>query len=112
MFAVTELEQPLWRLARHTSLYPAGKRLAADVAIASQEFKDMASVLEQHMHGREFVVGEAVSVGDFVLAYTLDCGNAVDLLGYCPRLKAYMEKMYSRPRAAPHIRQALASIGS
>src|SRR5687768_13516654 len=30
MFAVTELEQPLWRIARHTFLYPEAQRLAAD----------------------------------------------------------------------------------
>jgi glutathione S-transferase len=30
MFAATELEQPLWRIARHTHLYPEDKRLPAD----------------------------------------------------------------------------------
>jgi glutathione S-transferase len=34
MFAATELEQPLWRIARHTHLYPEDKRLPADVALA------------------------------------------------------------------------------
>ena len=29
MFAVTELEQPLWRILRHTALYPENKRLPA-----------------------------------------------------------------------------------
>ncbi len=27
LFAATELEQPLWRIARHTSLYPEDRRL-------------------------------------------------------------------------------------
>ncbi len=27
MFAVTELEQPLWRIARHSFAYPENKRL-------------------------------------------------------------------------------------
>src|SRR5437773_7443495 len=47
LFAATELEQPLWRIARHTSLYPEAQRLPGDVIIASQEFKAMASVLEE-----------------------------------------------------------------
>jgi Glutathione S-transferase, N-terminal domain len=29
MFAVTELEQPLWRISKHTALYPEDKRLPA-----------------------------------------------------------------------------------
>jgi glutathione S-transferase len=30
-FLVTEIEQPLWRIARHTVLYPEEKRLPQDV---------------------------------------------------------------------------------
>ncbi len=47
LFAVTELEQPLWRIARHTRLYPEDQRLPGDVTIASREFKEMAAILEQ-----------------------------------------------------------------
>src|SRR5213080_3301256 len=53
LFAATELEQPLWRIARHTTLYPEGQRLPGDVILASQEFKAMASVLEEHMQRRQ-----------------------------------------------------------
>ena len=111
LFTVTELEQPLWRIARHTSIYPQAQRLPADVSIASREFKEMAAVLEAHMQGRQFIVGDHVSVADFVLAYTLDWGNEVHLLGECPRLLSYMERMYARPKAAMRIAQAMASVG-
>lgn len=111
LFTVTELEQPLWRIARHTSIYPQAQRLPADVSIASREFKEMAAVLEAHMQGRQFIVGDHVSVADFVLAYTLDWGNEVHLLGDCPRLLSYMERMYARPNAAMRIAQAFTSVG-
>jgi glutathione S-transferase len=52
LFAATELEQPLWRISRHTTLYPVERRLPAEVQLASQEFKEMAAVLERHMNGR------------------------------------------------------------
>src|SRR6266481_7332948 len=48
LFAATELEQPLWRISRHTALYPEDKRLPGDVALASEEFRAMAGVLERH----------------------------------------------------------------
>ncbi|MGH9642874.1 MAG: glutathione S-transferase family protein, partial [Terriglobales bacterium] len=72
LFAATELEQPLWRISRHTALYPQDRRLPHDVALAREDFAPMARVLEEHMNKRQFVVGESVSVADFVLAYTLD----------------------------------------
>lgn len=110
LFTVTELEQPLWRIARHTFLYPEEERLPADTAIAGREFQQMAAVVEAHMQGRQFLVGDQVTVGDFVLAYTLDWGNEVHLLSDCPALLSYMERMYARPNAAMRIAQALASV--
>jgi glutathione S-transferase len=112
LFAATELEQPLWRISRHTALYPEEQRLPGDVIIASREFKDMATVLEKHMQGREFVAGDSATVADFVLAYTLDWGNEDKLLGGCPQLLAYMERMYARPSAPLRIAEAFAAISS
>ncbi|HVB82853.1 MAG TPA: glutathione S-transferase family protein [Candidatus Binataceae bacterium] len=111
MFAATELEQPLWRMAKNTSLYPEDRRLPADVVLAREDFAPMAAVLDQHMKSREFVMGDKVTVADFVTAYTLDWANQVQLLDGFPRLKAYMTKMYERPHAAPRIAQAFASLG-
>ncbi len=47
LFAATELEQPLWRIARHTSLYPQDRRLPADVGLAREDFEPMARVVEE-----------------------------------------------------------------
>ncbi len=110
LFTATELEQPLWRITRHTVLYPEDKRLPGEVALARDDFGAMASVLEEHMTGRKFVMGESVTVGDFVLAYTLDWAKMVNLLDGLPRLEAYMEQMYARPRAPMRIKEAFASI--
>ncbi len=110
LFTVTELEQPLWRVAKHTSLYPETSRLPADIALARNDFLPMANVMEQHMQGREYAVGSRVSVADFVLAYTLDWANELKWLSECPGLVAYMERMYRRPHAPPRIAQAMASI--
>ncbi|WP_437966525.1 glutathione S-transferase family protein [Sorangium sp. So ce260] len=112
LFTVTELEQPLQRIVRHTSLYPEALRSPAEVDLAGREFKEMAAVLEGHMQGRQFVVGDGVTVADFVLAYTLDWGNEAKLLGDCPKLISYMERMYARPNAAPRIAQAVASLAA
>ena len=110
LFTATELEQPLWRITRHTNLYPPEKRLPADVALAREEFTAMAQVLDRHMDDREFVAGDGVSVADFVLAYTLDWAQLVGLLDGFPRLEGYMLRMYDRPRAPLRIKEAFAKV--
>jgi len=110
LFAVTELEQPLWRIAKHSFLYPEDKRLPEDIALAKEEFVAMAAVLERHMDGREFIVGNGMSIADCVTAYVLDWGNEHGLIDGFANLKTYMERMYARPRAPQRIAQAMASL--
>jgi glutathione S-transferase len=110
LFTATELEQPLWRIARHTFIYPEELRLPAEISLARQDFTNMAVVLENHLLDRQFVVGEHVTVADFVLAYTLDWANEVQLLATFPTLVNYMERMYKRPKASQRIATALASL--
>jgi glutathione S-transferase len=110
LFTVTELEQPLWRIAKNEFLYPEEQRLAADIPLASEDFRRMADVAEKHMLRRTFVVGDGVTVADFVLAYTLDWANEVQLLDRYPQLTAYMERMYARPKAPKRIAELRASM--
>lgn len=112
LFAVTELEQPLWRIARHTALYPERDRLPADVTLARREFLTMAAVLEEHMKSRTYVAGERVSAADFIVAYTLDWASEAKLLGEYPSLRAYMERMYARPRAPRRIGEIFRAMAS
>jgi glutathione S-transferase len=106
MFAVTELEQPLWRITRHSFLYPPDKRLPADIELAKEDFKTMAAVLEKHLEGREFIVGNRLSVADCVTVYLMDWANEVKLLDGFPRLQAYLERLYARPEAPQRIAEA------
>ncbi|RDL51140.1 Glutathione S-transferase GST-4.5 [Ensifer sp. M14] len=110
LFAVTELEQPLWRISKHSFLYPEDKRLPEDIALAREDFAAMAEVLERHMDGRTFIVGDRISVADCVTVYVIDWGNEVGLIDGLPNLKAYIERMYARPKAPPRIADALASL--
>jgi glutathione S-transferase len=112
LFTTTELEQPLWRMARHTFIYPEEKRLPGDIALARDDFTAMGEVIERHMDGREFVAGDSVTVADFVLAYTLDWAQTAEILGGFPRLEDYLQRMYARPRAASRIKDAWAQVRS
>ena len=111
LFAATELEQPLWRIARHTLLYAEDKRLPGEIALAREDFAAMAQIMEAHLRERNFVAGDTVTVGDFVLAYTLDWAKLVKLLEPFPVLDAYLERMYARPEAPERMKAALARTG-
>lgn len=110
LFAVTELEQPLWRMAKHSFLYPEDRRLPEDIALAREDFAAMAAVLDRHMDGREFIVGDTISIADCVTAYVLDWGDENGLIGGYPNLEAYLARMYARPKAPQRIAEAFASL--
>ena len=110
MFAMTELEQPLWRISKHTFLYPEGKRLPQDVDLAREDFTAMAAVLERHLKGRQFIVGDRVTAADCVTAYLMDWANEQHLLDGFPNLQAYLQRMYARSSAPQRIAEAFASI--
>ena len=63
-FLMTEIEPPLWRIARHTFLSPDEMRIPQDVDLARQECREMLAVLERHMQEREYLVGDRLSVAD------------------------------------------------
>ncbi len=109
-FLVTEIEQPLWRIALNTTIYPEADRVPADIKNATRDCKKMVAVFEHHMSGREVVAGDRLSVADFNAAYTLDWANEAGMLGEAPRLKAYLETMYARPTAPMTIKQGFAAI--
>ena len=110
LFTATELEQPLWRMAKHNFIYPEERRLPADIALAREDFAAMAAVVEQHMAGRDFVVGDSVTVADFVLGYTLDWAQLSNVLNGFPHLERYLDRMYARPHAPMRIKDAFAQV--
>lgn len=111
-FLMTEIEQPLWRIVRHTFLYPEEKRLPQEIDLARQDCLEMVAVLERHMQGRAFMVADRLSVADFNAAYTLDWANEEKMLEDAPSLKAYLKSMYARPKAPPTIAEAFAAMES
>jgi glutathione S-transferase len=110
MFAVTELEEPLWRITRHTALYPEDKRLPADIALAKDEFTAMATVLERHLEGRQYIVGDRISIADCVAAHLIDWANEFKLIEGFPQLRAFLTRMYARPTAPQRIADAFAAV--
>lgn len=109
-FLVTEIEQPLWRIALNTAIYPENERVPADIKNATRDCKKMVAVFETHMANRDFVAGDRLSVADFNAAYTLDWANESQMLAEAPRLRSYVKTMYARPTAPMTIKEGFASL--
>ena len=86
--ASTDLEQPLWRIAKHSFLYPEEKRSDADKELARYDFLREVSVLEKQI--TPFLVGGTFTVADIVMAYTLNWANGYNLIEGFPKVKAYL----------------------
>jgi glutathione S-transferase len=105
-FALTELEPPLWRMTRHSFLYPKEKRSAADIALAAEDFVTIAKVFDRHMVGRQFIVGDKFSAADCVTGYLIDWAADKNLLDDLPQLKAYVSQLHQRAQAPPNFAEA------
>ena len=99
-FAISELEQPLWTIAKHRFVLPEEKRVPAVLQTAFWEFSVAAKVLADGLGNRAYAVGESFTAADILLGHTLAWATSARIeLGY-EVLNAYAERMLSRPALA------------
>ena len=96
-FAVCELEQPLWTMAKHRFALPEKRRVPDVIETAIWEFSIAAKVLATGLGGREFLVAERFTAADILVAHTLAWAQFFELpLGHTV-LEAYAERLLARP---------------
>ena len=93
LFAVTELEAPLFRWIRE----------AADGSADSpsrERFSQAAAALQSALDGRDWLVGDRFTVADVMCASVLGGAHSRGLLTEWPGLQAYVERGEARPAFA------------
>lgn len=70
-FLTTELEQPLWTLAKHTFALPEEQRCDAVKQTAQWEFQRALAALSRRFDGRGWLLGDEFTLADLFLAQTL-----------------------------------------
>lgn len=98
-FALSELEQPLWTMSKHTFVLPEQRRVSAIMDTARWEFGKAADVLAQSLGDREFLVGENCSIADILVAHTLGWAQASNI-ELSRALQSYAQRLLSRPALA------------
>ncbi len=104
-FIVTELEQPLWTIARHRFILPRDLRVPAVKETARHEFAVAVAVLGKMFPGGEFLLGERFCMADILLVQTLDWALTAGLACEDPLLLDYVENLKRRPALARALSQ-------
>jgi glutathione S-transferase len=107
-FVVTELEQPLWTIARHRFVLPEPRRVPAVVDTARWEYERAAAVLDAGLGEREFLAADRFTVADVLAAHTLRWGRKAAPGVAGERLEAYADRMLARSALA-RVREREAS---
>lgn len=96
-FAISELEQPLWTIAKHRFVLPEEKRVSAILQTAFWEFSIAAGVLAKGMADRQYAAGETFTAADILLGHTLAWARSTRIeLGH-DSLNAYADRILDRP---------------
>lgn len=106
-FALSELEQPLWTMAKHRFVLPKNLRLPAIKEASKWEFAVAAKVLERQLREREFVAGASFTIADILIAHTLSWARSSEVNLGSETLEDYANRMLSRPACArAQVREA------
>ena len=98
-FAMTELEPPLWAIARHSRLYPKERQVPAVVETCKWEFERAADVLTQHLQEQDYALDRGFSAADIILARVLNWAQGEGFT-LNATLESYLKRMLARPAVA------------
>jgi glutathione S-transferase len=93
----TELEQPLWSMGKHRFAIPEEYRIDAMQRTALWEWERATPVLAGALAGREFLVGDRLSVADILAGHTLAWARANKIPLGSEVLDAYLDRLKARP---------------
>lgn len=96
-FVISELEQPLWTIAKHRFALPEKRRVPAVIETAVWEFTVATKVLAIGLGEREYLVGDRFTAADLLAAHTLAWARANKLLPADSRVEAYADRLLARP---------------
>lgn len=95
-FALAELEPPLSPLAAELKR-PEPERDAARVEEGKARFHAAAKAIDAALAGRDFLLGDELSVADVVVAAVLSYGKFLAGLAGMPTAEAYVLRLRGRP---------------
>jgi len=97
LFCAVELDQALWRVHCHLSIYPEKKRRPEVAQLGREAFSQAAKIFNEALQEKTHLVGTSFTVADIVLCHTLVWASWYDLLEAFPNLQRYQDEHKKRP---------------
>lgn len=97
VYAVAVLDENVIPLYFHLHLLPEGKRQRSIVDRCMPIWEQAAGYLERELGDRAFLLGADFTVADVAVGYDLVLASQIGLLSGQPMLRAYVERLSSRP---------------
>lgn len=114
LFLTSELEQPIWNLAKHTFALPKEQRLEQMRDVAVWEFKRVLPVFSSMLGDKEFVCGSMFTMADVIAGHILAWakGSKLDLTldGKLENISVYAQRVLSREAYERAWRKEMAQI--
>jgi len=94
-FIMSELEQPLWSMGKHSFVLPQEYRLDGMKNTALYEWSRALKVLETGLTG-PYLLGEQLTVLDIMAAHTLRWAHRYDVPAYSTVVEDYHQRVQSK----------------
>ncbi len=98
-YIITELDAPLWTVAKHRFALPHERRVPAVIETAGWEFRTAVKVLAKGLADREYLVGDCLTVADIVAGHTLSWAKSARLSLGSEQLERYLDALWARDAA-------------
>jgi glutathione S-transferase len=94
-FILTELDAPLWTIAKHRFALPRERRVPAVIETAGWEFRNAMKILAAGLGERPYRVGDSFTVADILAGHTLLWAKGARL-GLSDTLESYLNSLTIR----------------
>lgn len=96
-FILTELDAPLWTIAKHPFGLPRERRVPAVIETASWEFRNAVKLLADALEHNQCLIGNSFSVADILAGHTLIWAQSARFQLASHALQTYLEIITARP---------------
>nr|WP_136250374.1 glutathione S-transferase family protein [Ningiella ruwaisensis] len=95
-FVLTELEQPLWTMAKHKFAFPEDKRIPQAIEVGQWEFSKALEVFSKMLGNNTFIAGDDFTMADIIAGHTLSWAQGFKQDLTYDNVRAYAERVLGR----------------
>ncbi len=92
-----ELETCVWNAAKHSFILPSDKRVSSLKPTLKWEFSQSLEKMAVHMNLENFLMGEIMTIPDFILIHCLDWSKAAKFKEFPEAISNYHSRLVQRP---------------